>query len=47
MAVSVQNKERLPELLEKYRITGDINVRNEIVLMYMDLVRIIAVSICR
>ena len=44
MAVSVQNKERLPELLEKYRITGDINVRNEIVLMYMDIVRIIAVS---
>lgn len=44
MAVSVQNKERLPELLEKYRITGDINVRNEIVLMYMDLIRIIAVS---
>ena len=44
MAVSVQSKERLPELIEKYRLTGDVNVRNEIVLMYMDLVKVIAVS---
>ncbi len=44
MAVSAPNKERVPELLEKYRLTGDINVRNEIVLMNMDIVRIIACS---
>ena len=40
----MQSKERLNELLEKYRLTGDMNVRNEIVLMYMDLVKMIAVS---
>lgn len=44
MAVSVPNKERMPELLEKYKLTDDINVRNEIVLMNMDIVRIIACS---
>lgn len=42
--MAVQSKERLNELLEKYRLTGDMNVRNEIVLMYMDLVKMIAVS---
>ena len=44
MTVSAQNKEKVPELMEKYKLTGDINVRNEIVLIYMDLVRVIAVS---
>lgn len=39
--MAVQSKERLNELLEKYRLTGDMNVRNEIVLMYMDLVKMI------
>ncbi len=43
MAVS-SNKERVPELLEKYKLTGDINVRNEIVLIHMDTVRIITCS---
>ena len=42
--MAVQSKERLNELLEKYRLTGNMNVRNEIVLMYMDLVKMIAVS---
>lgn len=42
--MAVQSKERLNEFLEKYRLTGDMNVRNEIVLMYMDLVKMIAVS---
>ena len=42
--MSAQNKERVPELMEKYKLTGDINVRNEIVLIYMDLVKVIAVS---
>ena len=42
--MSAQNKERVPELMEKYKLTGDINVRNEIVLIYMELVKVIAVS---
>lgn len=42
MAVSSQNKERLPELLEKYKLSGDVNVRNEIVLMNIDLVKVVA-----
>lgn len=28
--MAVQSKERLNELLEKYELTGDMNVRNEI-----------------
>ncbi len=44
MAVSTPNKERVPELLQKYRLTGDINIRNEIVLIHMDTVRIITCS---
>lgn len=42
MAVSSQNKERIPELLEKYKLTGDVNVRNEIVLINLDLVKVVA-----
>ncbi len=42
MAVSSQSKERLPELLEKYKLSGDVNVRNEIVLINLDLVKIVA-----
>ena len=42
MAVSSQNKERLPELLEKYKLSGDVNVRNEIVLINLDLVKVVA-----
>lgn len=42
MAVSSQNKERLAELLEKYKLSGDVNVRNEIVLINLDLVKVVA-----
>lgn len=44
MAVSAPGKEQIPELLEKYKLTGNINIRNEIVLICMDTVRIIACS---
>lgn len=44
MAVSAQRKERIPELLEKYKLTGNIDIRNEIVLMSLDTVKIIARS---
>lgn len=42
MAVSSQSKERIPELLEKYKLTGDVNVRNEIVLINLELVKVVA-----
>lgn len=44
MAVITPNAERIPDLLEKYKQTGDINVRNEIVLLNLELVRAIACS---
>ena len=41
MAISSANKERIPELLEKYKQSGDVNVRNEIVLINLELVKIV------
>ena len=31
--------------IEEYRVTGNINLRNDIILRYLDLVRVIAISL--
>lgn len=38
-------KEKTPALLEKYSLTKDVNVRNEIVLLHMDIVKYVALSL--
>lgn len=38
-------KENTPALLEKYSVTKDVNTRNEIVLLHMDIVKYVAISL--